>query len=131
MPYESGLKAVPFDINKPYNAKVESNNSHLNGEVSKDLVLEALTQVFDPEIPVDIYNLGLIYDFHISVDGDVSVLMTLTSHACPVAEDLPFEVADNIADIKGVRYVGVEITWDVPWNADMMSDEAKLELNLL
>lgn len=93
--------------------------------------IEVLSEIYDPEIPVNIYELGLIYDVKVSDEGDVHVLMTLTSPNCPVAESLPEEVKQKISSIDEVKEVEVEITFDPPWNRDMMSDEAKLELGML
>jgi FeS assembly SUF system protein len=96
-----------------------------------DLVIEMLCDIYDPEIPVDIYQLGLIYDVKVSDEGDVHILMTLTSPNCPVAESLPMEVKEKVRSIDEVREVEVEITFDPPWTKDMMSEEAKLELGML
>ena len=95
----------------------------------KDKVISEIKKIYDPEIPVNIYELGLIYD--ISVKGnDVSVKMTLTTPNCPVAESLPKEVKDSIMEIKDVDKVDLELVWDPPWDKSMMSEAAKLELNL-
>jgi FeS assembly SUF system protein len=96
-----------------------------------DMVIEVLCDIYDPEIPVDIYQLGLIYDVKVSEEGDVHILMTLTSPNCPVAESLPMEVKEKVRSIDEVRDVDVEITFDPSWNKDMMSEEAKLELGML
>ena len=92
-------------------------------------VVEVLHSIYDPEIPVDIYELGLIYDVSIK-DKDVSVKMTLTTPNCPVAESLPKEVKDSIIAIEGVGAVSLDLVWDPPWDKSMMSEAAKLELNL-
>ncbi|MDX5326827.1 MAG: SUF system Fe-S cluster assembly protein [Bacteroidota bacterium] len=94
-------------------------------------VVDVLRAIYDPEIPVDIYELGLIYDVQVSDEGDVKVLMTLTSPNCPVAESLPEEVREKVRSLDDVKEVEVEITFDPPWNKDMMSEEAKLELGIL
>lgn len=94
-------------------------------------VVEVLRSIYDPEIPVDIYELGLIYDVQVSTDQDVHVLMTLTSPNCPVAESLPEEVREKVRSIKEVKDAEVEITFDPPWDKEMMSEEAKLELGFL
>jgi FeS assembly SUF system protein len=96
-----------------------------------DNVVKKLKGIYDPEIPVDIYELGLIYDVMINEDSDVKILMTLTSPNCPVAESLPREVEDKVASIEGVKSCEVEITFDPPWSKDLMSEEAKLELGML
>ena len=94
-------------------------------------IVRVLKTIFDPEIPVDIYELGLIYDVLVNEDNDVKVLMPLTTPNCPVAESLPLEVKNKIADIERVKSAEVEMTFDPPWNRDLMSEEAKLELGFL
>lgn len=94
-------------------------------------VVKVLKGIYDPEIPVDIYELGLIYDVMINEDHEVKVLMTLTSPNCPVAETLPAEVEEKIRKIEYVKSCEVEITFDPPWSKDLMSEEAKLELGML
>jgi FeS assembly SUF system protein len=93
--------------------------------------VDVLKTIYDPEIPVDIYQLGLIYDVQVSDEGDIHVLMTLTSPNCPVAESLPEEVKEKVGTLPAAGKVEVEITFDPPWTRDMMSDEAKLELGML
>lgn len=99
-------------------------------EIQND-VISILKTIFDPEIPVDIYELGLIYEVKVSPGGKVDVLMTLTSPACPVAGTLPGEVEGKIKGAQGVIDVKVELTFDPPWSQDLMSEEAKLELGFL
>jgi len=94
-------------------------------------IVEVLKTIYDPEIPVDIYELGLIYDVFVNEDNDIKILMTLTSPNCPVAETLPVEVEEKIRTLKEVNSAEVEITFDPPWNQDLMSEEAKLELGFL
>lgn len=94
-------------------------------------IVGILKTIYDPEIPVDIYELGLIYDVLINEDNEVKILMTLTSPNCPVAESLPMEVEERIKSIDELKDVEVEITFDPPWTQDLMSEEAKLELGLL
>ena len=94
-------------------------------------IVRELKSIFDPEIPVDIYELGLIYDVLVNEDYEVKILMTLTSPNCPVAESLPQEVEEKIRSIDEVKTAEVEITFDPPWTKDMMSEEAKLELGFL
>ena len=94
-------------------------------------VVKVLKSIYDPEIPTDIYELGLIYDVMINEDNDVKVLMTLTSPNCPVAETLPLEVEEKVKSIDLIRSCEVEITFDPPWSKDLMSEEAKLELGML
>ena len=93
--------------------------------------VKELKSIFDPEIPVDIYELGLIYDVFVNEDNEVKILMTLTSPNCPVAESLPQEVEEKIRSIDEVKTAEVEITFDPPWTKDLMSEEAKLELGFL
>ena len=95
----------------------------------KELIIEEIRKIYDPELPVNIYELGLIYDIKIE-DKNVEVKMTLTSPNCPVAESLPKEVKDSILKIKGVNDVDLKLVWAPPWNQDMMSEAAKLELNI-
>jgi FeS assembly SUF system protein len=95
-----------------------------------ETVVKVLKTIYDPEIPVDIYELGLIYDVFLNEDNDVKILMTLTTPNCPVAESLPKEVKDGAMQVEGIEDVDLELVWDPPWNKDMMSEAAKLELNL-
>jgi FeS assembly SUF system protein len=94
-------------------------------------IITAIKTIYDPEIPVDIYELGLIYDIAIDPERNVKVSMTLTSPSCPVAESLPVEVEDKIKGIEGVNGAKVEITFEPPWDKEMMSEEAQLELGFL
>ncbi|PCH77598.1 MAG: FeS assembly SUF system protein [Flavobacteriaceae bacterium] len=94
-------------------------------------IIGQLKAIFDPEIPVDIYELGLIYDVMISDENDVKILMTLTSPNCPVAETLPIEVEEKVKELEEVKGCEVEITFDPTWTQDLMSEEAKLELGFL
>lgn len=94
-------------------------------------VVDVIRTCYDPEIPVNIYELGLIYEIRINEDRDVHVMMTLTSPSCPVAETLPPDVENKIAGVPGVNSAKVEITFEPPWDQSMMSEEAKLELGFL
>jgi FeS assembly SUF system protein len=94
-------------------------------------IVKVLKTIYDPEIPVDIYELGLIYDVFVNEDKEVKILMTLTSPNCPVAETLPVEVEEKVKSLDLVKDAEVEITFDPPWTQDLMSEEAKLELGLL
>ena len=94
-------------------------------------IIKTIKTIFDPEIPVDIYELGLIYDVIINEDFDVKILMTLTTPNCPVAETLPVDVKEKVKTVNGINEVEVEITFEPPWSQDLMSDEAKLELGIL
>lgn len=96
-----------------------------------EAVIAALKEIFDPEIPVNIYDLGLIYGVEVSPDADVSITMTLTTPHCPVAESMPGEVELRAASVPGVRDAEVNLVWDPPWGPDRMSDEARLELGML
>jgi FeS assembly SUF system protein len=100
-------------------------------EELRDSVIDALKSVYDPEIPVDIYELGLIYDVAISEDGDATITMTLTTPHCPVAESLPNEVELRVLSVPGIRDAVVNLVWDPPWDPSKMSDEARLELGML
>ncbi len=94
-------------------------------------IVKACQSVYDPEIPVNIYDLGLVYTINISVEGSVQVLMTLTAPGCPVAGEMPGWVSDAISPIPGVQDVSVELIWEPQWGMDMMSDEARLELGFM
>jgi len=96
----------------------------------KSKVIEAVKKIFDPEIPVNIYELGLIYKIDVDEKNKVNVDMTLTSPNCPVAESLPNEVKENIKKVAGVSDVNLNLVWEPPWDKDKMSEAAKLELNL-
>ena len=97
----------------------------------KARIVDAISSVYDPEIPVNIYELGLIYGVEVTAEGDVDVAMTLTSPMCPVAESLPGEVEMRIRDVDGVNDVEIDLVWDPPWHPDMMSEAAKLELGFM
>lgn len=98
--------------------------------IEKD-ILTVIRTIYDPEIPVNIYDLGLIYEISVSDEADVHILMTLTTPNCPVAESLPMEVKQKVGDIDGVRSSEVELTFEPPWDEEMLSDEAKLDLGFL
>lgn len=106
----------------------------MNSERIEDLgdkIVQVLKTIYDPEIPVDIFELGLIYDVFVNENNDVKILMTLTSPNCPVAETLPIEIEEKVKTLEEVKNAEVEITFDPMWTQDMMSDEAKLELGFL
>ena len=107
-----------------------TNNKNNTENLGEKIVTE-LKSIFDPEIPVDIYELGLIYDVFVNEDNEVKIMMTLTSPNCAVAESLPQEVEEKIKSIDEVKTAEVEITFDPPWTKDLMSEEAKLELGFL
>lgn len=94
-------------------------------------IIEVLKTIYDPEIPVDVYELGLIYEVNIAEGGKVTIEMTLTSPNCPVAESLPQEIKDKVLEIEGVEESTVNVVFEPPWDKDMMSEEAKLELGFL
>ena len=96
-----------------------------------DACVDACRTVFDPEIPVNIYDLGLIYTIEISEENDVNVIMTLTAPGCPVAGDMPGWIVDAISPVPGVKSVDVSLVWEPPWGMEMMSDEARLELGFM
>lgn len=99
-------------------------------KVSEDAVIAAISTVYDPEIPVDIYQLGLIYAVEIEDDGKVKVEMTLTTPSCPSAQELPAQVDDAVRAVDGVTEVLVEVVWDPPWDPSRMSEDARLALNM-
>ena len=96
----------------------------------KEKIIEEIKKIYDPEIPVNIYDLGLIYDIKVEDKNTAKVKMTLTSPNCPVAESLPKEVKDGIMQVEGIENVDLDLVWDPPWNQTMMTEAAKLELNL-
>ena len=96
----------------------------------KDKIIAEIKKIYDPEIPVNIYELGLIYDIKVDTDNNVKVNMTLTTPNCPVAESLPKEVKDSIMKVEVIDKVDLDLVWDPPWDKSMMSEAAKLELNL-
>ncbi len=109
-------------------------NEEPAGGAGSDLqaaVVDTLKSIYDPEIPVDIYELGLIYNVEISEDGDATITMTLTTPHCPVAESLPQEVELRVLSVPGIRDAVVNLVWDPPWDPSKMSDEARLELGML
>ena len=112
----------------------EKREQETKGGPGSDLqaaVVEVLKSIYDPEIPVDIYELGLIYDVDVSEDGDATITMTLTTPHCPVAESLPNEVEVRVLSVPGIRDAVVNLVWDPPWDPSKMSDEARLELGML
>ncbi len=100
-------------------------------KVLEDAIVQQLKLIYDPEIPVDIYNLGLIYDIEIDDDHNAKILMTLTAPNCPVADSLPEEVKTRVLATHGVKNAEVELTFDPPWSKDFLSDEAKLMLGMM
>ena len=96
----------------------------------KDKIIEEIRKIYDPELPVNIYELGLIYDIKVKDEKFAIIKMTLTTPNCPVAESLPKEVKEGVMQVDGIEDVELELVWDPPWNKDMMSEAAKLEMNL-
>ena len=96
----------------------------------KELIIEEIRKIYDPELPVNIYELGLIYDIQVESEMQAKIKMTLTTPNCPVAESLPKEVKESVMQVEGIEEVDLELVWDPPWNKDMMSEAAKLEMNL-
>lgn len=108
-----------------------SEEEAFNSNAIGDKIISVIKTIYDPEIPVNIYELGLIYDVMVNENFDVKILMTLTTPNCPVAETLPVDVENKVKTIKGIKSAEVEITFDPPWTQDLMSEEAKLELGIL
>ena len=96
----------------------------------KEKIITEIKKIYDPEIPVNIYDLGLIYDVKVDEDNNVDVKMTLTTPNCPVAESLPMEVENTVKEVKDVKKVNLELVWDPPWDKSMITEAGKLELNL-
>ena len=96
----------------------------------KEQIIEEIRKIYDPELPVNIYELGLIYDIKVRDEKYAIIKMTLTTPNCPVAESLPKEVKEGVMQVEGIENVDLELVWDPPWNKDMMSEAAKLEMNL-
>jgi FeS assembly SUF system protein len=111
--------------------KPQGDNPTAPGGALYEAVVDALREIYDPEIPVNIYDLGLIYGVDVSPEADVVVTMTLTTPHCPVAESMPAEVELRVSSVRGVRDAEVNLVWDPPWDPAKMSDEARLELGML
>lgn len=106
-------------------------STNVQQNILADAIVETLKTIYDPEIPVNIYEMGLIYEVKVDADLNAFVLMTLTTPNCPVAESLPAEVKEKVAGIAGINESTVELTFEPPWDQEMLSEEAKLELGLL
>jgi FeS assembly SUF system protein len=119
------------DDTRPESSTAASGAGPLDPKAIESAAIEAVKTVFDPEIPVNIYELGLIYGIDVADDGTVAVRMTLTAPACPAAEIIPVDVETKIRAVAGVKDVSVEIVWDPPWSPDKMSEIAKLELGMM
>jgi len=124
------LKAMQDTINQAQVTAQESQPGQAGEQSLKEKVIEVMKTVFDPEIPVNVWELGLVYDIRVDADAAVVVQMTLTSPMCPVAGSLPPEVEHKVRAIPGVTSAKVDLVWDPPWNPSMMSEAAKLQLNM-
>ena len=132
-PNEGGRFALPLSGERPISPVADAPGSPVTVDPNASLeerVIAVLRTVYDPEIPVDIYELGLIYDLKVSAAGAVAIRMTLTSPMCPVAEALPTEVRSKVAALPGVASAAVELVWDPPWDKGRMSEAAQLALGL-
>ena len=130
--YELGL-IYKVEVDETNKVNIDMTLTSPNCPAAESLpnqVIEEVKKIYDPEIPVNIYEMGLIYKIKVDETNKVNIDMTLTSPNCPVAESLPKEVKDNIMKIKGVSDVSLNLVWEPPWDKDMMSEAAKLELNL-
>jgi len=114
----------------PFTAKAGKKNINCNKKIELDSIISALETVFDPEIPVNIYDLGLIYDIQLLEGNDVKVKMSLTAPGCPVAGEMPGQVADTIAKVTDVGLIEVELVWEPAWTKDRMSEDAKMALDI-
>jgi FeS assembly SUF system protein len=120
------------ELRQPEASNVQVEDMGLSPALQvRDRIIATLKTIYDPEIPVDIYELGLIYGVEVADDGEVHVTMTLTTPMCPVAETLPPEVEDKVRNVLGVTEVSLDLVWDPPWSVDMLSDAARLELNMM
>ena len=124
------LKAMQDTINQAQVTAQESQPGQAGEQSLKEKVIEVMKTVFDPEIPVNVWELGLVYDIRVDAYAAVVVQMTLTSPMCPVAGSLPPEVEQKVRAIPGVTSAKVDLVWDPPWNPSMMSEAAKLQLNM-
>ncbi len=145
-PPRARVSDAPLPEEETASEKLERKRDYLEGFLAKKpegvapgepggelhgAVIEALKDIYDPEIPVNIYDLGLIYNVEVAEDADVKVTMTLTTPHCPVAETMPAEIEMRVMGLPGVRDAEVVVTWDPPWDPSKMSDEARLELGML
>jgi len=121
---------TPFDPEASFSARAGNPLSEGTPPASREAIVEALKTVYDPEIPVDIYELGLIYEFDQSPSGAVRIVMTLTTPGCPVAGEMPGMVAEAVAALDGAGEVEVELTWEPPWTPEKMSEDARLLLGM-
>ena len=124
------LPNYPKGSTKPFIVTLGSKNTFDKISICEKDIISNLTNVYDPEIPVNIYDLGLIYDINISKGNNVFIKMSLTSPGCPVAGELPKQVADELTKIKNIGLIEVELVWDPPWTKERMSEDAKLALDI-
>ena len=124
------IQNYPKGSTKPFIVKLGSKNTFDKISICEKDIISNLTNVYDPEIPVNIYDLGLIYDINISKGNNVFIKMSLTSPGCPVAGELPKQVADELTKIKNIGLIEVELVWDPPWTKERMSEDAKLALDI-
>ena len=118
------------DPHAPFTAKAGKKNNNCNKKIQLFEVVDALETVYDPEIPVNIYDLGLIYDIQLLKNNDIKIKMSLTAPGCPVAGEMPGQVADTIAKIPEVGLIEVELVWEPAWTKDRMSEDAKMALDI-
>ena len=126
--FSGSMSAPPEDFTAEAGAPIDPATTPV---ASEDAVVAALKSVYDPEIPVDIYELGLIYDLNIAGDGTVTIEMSLTAPGCPVAGEMPGQVAGAVAEVSGVGEVTVRLVWDPPWTPERMSEDARLALGMI
>ena len=127
---QPGVTDVP-DVDEAVGGSGQAPEGPVDRDALRSRVVDTLKSIFDPEIPLNIYDLGLIYDIDVSEDAHVEIQMTLTAPACPVAGMIVTDVAQRVGDTEGVKTSHVKLVWDPPWTQDRMTDEAKLELGLL
>ena len=124
------IDPIDSDIKKNEPFYEEFDNFKKNLNLTKDHIIKSLKQVFDPEIPVNIYDLGLIYNIHLNDEKDIEIKMTLTTPNCPVADTMPESVGKAVSDIEGISSIKVELVWEPKWSQDMMTEDAKLALDI-
>ncbi|MBL4670358.1 MAG: DUF59 domain-containing protein [Flavobacteriales bacterium] len=110
---------------------MENHKKEISKKDVEELIIETLKTIYDPEIPVDVYEMGLIYEINVDDDFNVEIIMTLTSPSCPVAESMPEEIRQKVEAMWSVKSATVELAWEPPWDKEMMSEEAKLELGFM
>ena len=130
--YDPGfpMHEAPIDPEASFSARAGAPLPEGRPPASREAIVEALKTVYDPEIPVDIYELGLIYEFDLNESGQIRIVMTLTTPGCPVAGEMPGMVAEAVAALDGAGEVEVELTWDPPWTPEHMSEDARMLLGM-